>query len=264
MNALFRAGAMVVRVGRATAPAAAAHQLVATLNQAGIATAEPIDGWTADVDGFAATGWRYVAGATSGVDASAADWERVGAMVRVVHELPAGVFPDAFPRPSPTSFPWWNFAAMLEATQDQIDTAAWCGLLAAVEACDGWERPVQADTVTCHGDVHAGNIMITHGRVMLIDWDLLCTANPAWDHAALLGYAGRWGGPTWWYPAFASGYGRSFADNGLCRRLARLRDVAATLLKVQAAATSESAALEAECRLRYWRGERDAPTWHAQ
>jgi hypothetical protein len=46
--------------------------------------------------------------------------------------------------------------------------------------------------------------------------------------------------------------------------IAELRLVAATLMRVRAARSNPSAKEEAELRLRFWRGDIDAPQWHAQ
>ena len=46
--------------------------------------------------------------------------------------------------------------------------------------------------------------------------------------------------------------------------LAELRLVAATLMRVTASIADPGAGAEAERRLRYWRGDADAPAWHAQ
>jgi hypothetical protein len=45
---------------------------------------------------------------------------------------------------------------------------------------------------------------------------------------------------------------------------AELRLVAATLMRVTAALVNPDARPEAERRLRFWRGDPDAPTWTAQ
>ena len=66
------------------------------------------------------------------------------------------------------------------------------------------------------------------------------------------------------YPAFAEGYGRSLADDPLTATIASLRNVAATLMRVRAGITDEAARVEAERRLRFWRGDPDAPQWSAQ
>ncbi len=99
---------------------------------------------------------------------------------------------------------------------------------------------------------------------MLLDWDLLCVAPPAWDHAPLMTWTRRWGGEPGIYEAFAEGAGQSLRDDALAEAIAELRLVAATLMRVRAARSDPCAVDEAELRLRYWRGEADAPTWHAQ
>jgi hypothetical protein len=74
----------------------------------------------------------------------------------------------------------------------------------------------------------------------------------------------RWGGQVGIYESFAEGYGRSFRNDELGEAIAELRLVAATLMRVRAGRTNPAAAAEAELRLRYWRGDGDAPQWHAQ
>jgi hypothetical protein len=80
----------------------------------------------------------------------------------------------------------------------------------------------------------------------------------------LLTLAERWGGDVGAYPAFAAGYGVSMAEDPSARRFAELRNVAATLMRVRAGRTDPMARAEAERRLEYWRGEPEAPQWHAQ
>jgi hypothetical protein len=92
----------------------------------------------------------------------------------------------------------------------------------------------------------------------------MCAAPAGWDHAMLLTLAERWGGEAGAYRAFADGYGVSMADDVATRRFAELRNVAATLMRVRAARTDPVARSEAVRRLRYWRGEPDAPVWQAQ
>jgi Ser/Thr protein kinase RdoA (MazF antagonist) len=118
--------------------------------------------------------------------------------------------------------------------------------------------------VICHGDVHPGNVIQSPDGPVLLDWDLLCRGPVAWDHAPLLTWTRRWGGDAGIYESFADGYGISLRDDPLAEALAELRLVAATLMRVRAARQDPAAADEAELRLRYWRGEPDAPQWHPQ
>ena len=145
----------------------------------------------------------------------------------------------------------------------EIDAAARAGLDEAIVRNAAWRR-LDGAHVVCHGDVHPGNVVMTADGPVLIDWDLMCTAPAGWDHAMLLTLAERWGGDTGAYPAFADGYGESMADDVTTRRFAELRNVAATLMRVRAGRTDAVARSEAERRLRYWRGDTDAPPWQAQ
>jgi Ser/Thr protein kinase RdoA (MazF antagonist) len=118
--------------------------------------------------------------------------------------------------------------------------------------------------VICHGDVHPGNVIQSADGPVLLDWDLLCRGPAAWDHAPLMTWTHRWGGDAGIYESFAEGYGVSLRGDPLAEALAELRLVAATLMRVRAARQNPAAAAEAELRLRYWRGEPDAPQWHPQ
>jgi hypothetical protein len=79
----------------------------------------------------------------------------------------------------------------------------------------------------------------------------------------MLTWADRWGGRGGEYEAFADGYGRSMANDPAALAFAELRLVAATLMRLAAAMTNPAAIPEAELRLRYWRGDPDAPAWTA-
>lgn len=258
MNALFAAGEVVLRVGHATGPAAAAHELVSVLRAHGIPTVEPVAGLTADREGVAVTGWCRVEASDDPIE-----WRIVGAVVRRVHGIPLDAVPTGYPVPSPTSFPWWDFDALLADVGDDIDARALAGIRAALERHAGWRQAVTAAPVLCHGDVHPGNVLVGPDGPLLIDWDLLCHAAPAWDHAMLTTLASRWGGDPAVYPGFAEGYGESMADDALTQSLGELRNVAATLMRVRAGRSDPAAAAEADRRLAYWRGESDA-AWRAQ
>ena len=259
MNALYRCGPVVLRVGRATGPAAASHALVRWLREHRIPTVEPVDGLSADRDGFAVTGWRLERETRRAVD-----WRVVGGIVASIHALSPDDVPADYPVPSPTVFPWWDFDRLLDDVSTDIDAAALDGLRASVERHRGWRSKVEVDTVLCHGDVHPGNVMMTGRGPLLVDWDLMCVANPAWDHAMLANHHRRWGGDPVVYDAFASGAGGSRRDDPLTQALGELRDVAATLLRVRAGRHDAAARAEADRRLGSWRGDPAAPTWRAQ
>ncbi len=190
------------------------------------------------------------------------DWSAVGAMIRRVHGLDHREMPSSIPLPSPSALPWWDFDALVERAAGTLDRAARDGLVAAVERHRGWER--FDHTVVCHGDVHPGNVMMSVDGPVLLDWDLLCRAPAGWDHGPLMTWHERWGGDLRDLPPFASGYGRSLVDDPAAEAFAELRLVAATLMRVTAAIRNPDARREAERRLRYWRGDPDAPAWTAQ
>jgi aminoglycoside phosphotransferase (APT) family kinase protein len=257
MNALFRSDSVVIRVGRPSAPPAVALELAAILRQHGIPCPDPASEFTATAGALAATCWTLIEPSDHPVD-----WEAVGRIVAAVHALDPARVPESYPLPSPAGFPWWDFDAMLADVEPDIDRAAFRAMAATVERNRGWQR--MPDPVVCHGDVHPGNVMMTADGPVLLDWDLLCWAEPAWDHAMLITLAERWGGDRRVYPAFCRGYGRSLGADARARSLAELRNLAATLMRVRAGRTDPGAAVEAARRLRFWRGEPDAPAWRAQ
>jgi thiamine kinase-like enzyme len=122
--------------------------------------------------------------------------------------------------------------------------------------------------VVCHGDVHPGNVIQGADGPVLLDWDLRCLAPRGWDHGPLLQWSerwtDRWGGGPHAYDEFAAGYGASLRDDWMTQALAAMRMVIATLMRVRAGRTDVVAAAEAERRLRYWRGDPDAPRWEPQ
>ena len=259
MNAIYACDEVVLRVGRASAPAASSHALASMLLGAGVPTTRPIESLAADRDGFAVTAWERIE-----ISETPVDWEAVGAAVRTVHDLDAAAVPAEYPTPSPSAFPWWDFDAMLADTADHIDERPLARIRSVIDEGRWWRDAVGVDATVCHGDVHPGNVLVADRGPLLIDWDLLCVAAPAWDHAMLTTYAERWGGAPGVYAAFASGYGTSLVDDELTVTIARLRNVAATLMRVKAGLDEPSAMTEAKRRLRYWAGDPDAPAWRAQ
>jgi Ser/Thr protein kinase RdoA (MazF antagonist) len=254
MNGIFVAGGVVLRVGRATAPAEASIELASVLTRAGVRVPRPARDEGLVAGPLTVTAWERL----TLVDADP-DWRAVGAMVRRVHALPLSAVPAGFPVPRGATFPWWQFDALLAEVDDLLDPAARDGLHRVVEAHRGWD--VGAAEVLCHGDVHPGNVAMTTEGPVLLDWDLVCRAPAGWDHAPLL-RAARWGWPTRWYEEFAAGYGVSLADDPTAQALAELRLVAATLMRLRAGRADPAAMPEAQHRLAYWRGDPAAPTWH--
>ena len=117
--------------------------------------------------------------------------------------------------------------------------------------------------VVCHGDLHPQNILMRGDEVVIIDWDAICVGPAAWDHAALMPWAERYGGPNDAYPDFARGYGGDFRDAPLANDFAALRLLAATINTIISAGHNPEHAAEAETGMRYWLGDPAAPTWTA-
>ena len=255
MSAIFTTGDVVLRVATPSAPAEAALALAALLDATGVRVARPARPDVVRHDGMSVTAWERLRPI-----AEPPDWAAVGAMVARIHDLERSELPSAYPVPPAASFPWWQFATLLGEVGDLLDAPARAGIDRAIKR-HGWWTSRPADTV-CHGDVHPGNVVSTERGPVLIDWDLLCVAPAGWDHAMLLRIE-RWGGDPSAYAAFADGYGRSLADDDVAIAIAELRLVAATLMRLRAGRGDPAALPEALRRLAYWRGDHDAPTWHA-
>jgi hypothetical protein len=259
MNALYACGDVVLRVGRPSTRAELAIELAERLAELGIAVPCPMTRRVVEREGIVATAWHRIEPVADPVD-----WVAVGGIVRRVHGLRHGDLPSGYPVPSPTAFPWWDFDAVRADVAVDIDAAALAGIDRAIDRHRDWRDLVTEGAVVCHGDVHPGNVVQTADGPVLLDWDLMCTADPGWDHAMLLTLAERWGGEPHVYRDFATGYGRSLVGDPGATAFADLRNVAATLMRVRAGRTDPAARDEAERRLRFWRGDPDAPPWRAQ
>ncbi len=259
MNAVFACDDGMLRVGRPTVPAAAAIALARRLDDVGLRVPLPRSELVAELDDLTVTHWERIEPSGDPID-----WTQVGTMVARLHELERSDLPVEYPCPSPTTFPWWDFAAAFDAVSDLVDAAAGAGLSAAIERSSGWGMFDVATTAVCHGDLHGANVVQAVGGPVLLDWDLLCVAPRGWDHAPLMTAAERWGATPGEYEAFASGYGRSMRGDRDAEMFAELRLVAATLMRLRAGRSDPAAAHEAERRLRLWRGDPDAPPWRPQ
>ncbi len=189
------------------------------------------------------------------------DWREVGEMVRRVHAIDAANVPGL---PSCLDFPHWQIDAVLSDVSQLIDPHAMEGLRRCLQRWERWQVAAAEGVVVCHGDVHPGNVMPTADGPVLLDWDLRCLAPPGWDHAALMTWTERWDGEPGLYEAFADGYGRSLRGERMAEAFAELRLLVATLMRLRAGRADRAAATEAEVRLRYWRGDADAPRWTPQ
>ena len=257
MNAIFASGSVVLRVSAPNAPAEVSLDLARFWDDHGVTVPRAARDDVVVVDGLSVTAWERIDDVGAPVD-----WVGVGELVRRVHETDPRHVPASVPVPSPTAFPWWDFDSLLERAAPVLDEPARGGLVDAIERHRDWRE--FDGSVLCHGDVHPGNVLMRADGPVLLDWDLLCVAPPGWDHGPMLTLAERWGRRPGEYEEFAQGYGRSLRDDPMTVALAELRLVAATLMRVAASIADPGARPEAERRLRYWRGEPDAPPWTAQ
>ena len=276
-NAIFSAGdEVVLRVCRPTAPAEQAIWLATELERCGIRVPRAVRDAPFVVGAMAVLAVEHIVGG------AAVDWIEVGEMVARVHAIEPSEVLGRYPLPWCASFPWWDFDALLARVGASIDDAALAALRASVDRhlpVIGTARDGQL--VVCHGDVHPGNVLASDDGMVLIDWDLLCCGPVGWDHGPLMTWTERWGGAPGIYESFAEGYGRSLRGDPLAEAIAELRLVAATFMRVLAdrgdpGAAGEAAGgpgtvdaigadqTEAQRRLRWWRGDPDAPTWRAQ
>lgn len=265
MNGVFRAGPAVLRVGLAGSHAAAASQvaLAGLLHAHGIPAPEPFDGAVFDAGGRPATAWRWF----DHDPAREPDWAALGRVAARVHALDAAEVGAVVALVSPTSFPWLQ----LQPSLDALAAGTFCTppdldhLRRHWQRLQGWADEVRAaPAVVCHGDLHPNNVLVGASGWLLIDWDAVCLAPPAWDHAPLAHWADRWGGPARARAGFAQGYGADLAATALGSRLAELRLFAATVMLARRAESDARVAAEARLRLRYWAGDPDAPAWTSQ
>jgi Ser/Thr protein kinase RdoA (MazF antagonist) len=259
-NELFRIGDVVLRVGTPEIDVAAQLDLIAYLAEAGI----PVLGPQRDVlvlDGVPVTVWDYIE------PGQPVEYEQLGQAVARLHALDPSPVVELISTPPCHEAMWLDLRNNLEiaarsavVTVDDIDI-----LRRAVDELDGWQDQARKTRqVVCHGDLHPENVLMRDDSLVILDWDSICTGPPAWDHAPLLTWSERWGGDPATYATFADGYGVDLTDDSLARILAEVRLLAPTINMIIRGAASHRHATEAQTRMRYWRGEPDAPHWTPQ
>jgi Ser/Thr protein kinase RdoA (MazF antagonist) len=260
MNGIFAASdGVLLRVSRPSAPAQQAIWLAYELTRQGLRVPTYLRDEPFITDDHAVFAIEAI------VDSGPIDWQSVGEMIARLHGLAIDDLAAGFPVPFCGDFPWWDFASLMDEIGVDLDTVSRAAIKEVIESgMPLLDQQRGRQSVICHGDVHPGNVIQSDQGPVLLDWDLLCHGPAAWDHGPLMTWTGRWGGEPGIYEAFAEGYGRSLRDDPLAETIAGLRLVAATLMRIRAGRSNPSAMAEAELRLRYWRGEIDAPQWHAQ
>jgi Phosphotransferase enzyme family len=260
MNGIFAAGdEVLLRVGRPTAPPGQAVWLADQLHCRGLRVPTYVRHQPFITKEHAVFAVARID------DCGPIDWAAVGSMIAGLHATDLDEIAAGYPVPFCGDFPWWNFDALMTDVGGDLDQLSRRGLSEAIAG----SLPVLDEQrarrpMLCHGDVHPGNVIQSADGPVLLDWDLLCHGPVAWDHAPLMTWTERWGGEPGIYESFAAGYGQSMRGDQLAEAIAELRLVAATLMRVRAGRVNPAAAVEGERRLRYWRGEVDAPVWMAQ
>jgi Ser/Thr protein kinase RdoA (MazF antagonist) len=150
----------VGRLGaRSDADLAWETDLLRHLDRAGLTVPVPIPTTAGQLFADGLVVMSYVEG---GPPQTEADWRRVAAMLRQLHQLTQG-WPQ---RPG-----WRSSTDLLEAeTGTKVDLGAMPA--EGVARCRAaWARLTGRPTCVVHGDPNPGNIRITADRVAMIDWD---------------------------------------------------------------------------------------------
>ena len=97
---------------------------------------------------------------------------------------------------------------------------------------------------------------------VLIDWDLLSTATPLWDHVPLRAWSlPPWPGSADAYTAFAAGYGAIDWEASSLDVVVEMRNLAATVMKLIASASTGVIDEEAARRIEYWASPNMTARW---
>lgn len=259
VNHVFRAGDVVIRVAPRSADVSSQLALTRWLVSEGFPVAAPLTPAEV-VDGAKLSLWEYI----DADERRPIDFEQLGEVVARLHRVTPARLQDVVALPFCGDAAWLAVEqnlALAEAA-NVVDADGIAALRRSCVALRDWQDRARQDVlVVCHGDVHPQNVLMRGDDVVIIDWDQICMGPPAWDHAALMTWAERWGGTAEAYPDFACGYGADLRESSLARELATLRLVAPTINMIINGATSPTHAGEATARMRYWLGDPAAPAW---
>ena len=136
MNAIYASGPVILRVSTPNAPAEVSLELARFWLDRGVPVPRPVRDDVVAVDGLSVTAWERI---DQGIEREI-DWVRVGELVRRVHETEPGSLPRSVPLPSPTTFPWWDFDALLVRAGPALDEGARGGIMAAIDVVSGSSR----------------------------------------------------------------------------------------------------------------------------
>ena len=258
---MYRSGDVLLRVG--AGDPAPQIVLLAHLKACSLDVLTPLDLARLQVGTWWVTAWPWLDSA-AGV---AIDGERLGRTVARLHQLGAPALGMTSSLPEYRSFPWLDLQNSLStiAPSGAVTPTQLKVLIREADAlANWWIEATPYGVVTCHGDVHPNNVLVTASRQFLLDWDSICLGPPQLDHATLLTWETRWGGQPGLYSAFARGYGHDFSNDPVTVLLGRFRNLVATINMVVRSIADASVRAESQIRLRWWTGERNAPQWTPQ
>ncbi len=263
MNDVYRAGEVVLRVAPGHVDGQAQVEVAQALHEAGLPIVRPLAD-AVRVDGAVVTLWEHV----EQPEHARIDYRQVGEVIARLHGVDGDSVLPRVQVPWCGEADWLQLDVLLEraASTGVVDDGDLEVLATECDVLADWQQQAREDAlVLCHGDVHPQNLVVDReGRLVILDWDGLCRGPAAWDHAALLTWEERWGGEPGTYEAFASGYGEDLRGSPLARMLARVRLLAPTLNQIVRGRDDPRRAAEARRRMRFWRGDPDAPAWRAQ
>jgi spectinomycin phosphotransferase len=184
--------------------------------------------WT-QVDDFSVILYPFVQG-RNGFEQrlSKRQWVELGAVLKAIHStaIPSPLVP---PIPRETYSPRWRNLVLAYQVQAQAGTygdAIAADLVGFIQSKQGEisslveraERLAnilqtrQLEYVLCHGDIHAGNVLLDHDKLYIVDWDTLIIAPKERDLMFIgAGIGGVWDSPqeaAWFY----GGYGPTDID----------------------------------------------------
>lgn len=259
-NYVFRAGEAVLRVAPRSADVSGQVALARWLVAEGFPTAAPLAGPDV-VEGVQVSLWEYVP-----ADGTPIDFAQFGEVVARLHRVAPARLKEVVALPFCGDAGWLAIDRRLEQAEATgvVDAGGIDALREAALALGDWQaRARQEPQVVCHGDAHPQNLLMRGDGVVVLDWDQICLGPAAFDHAALIPWADRFGGSVHPYPDFARGYGADLRDSQLANDLAVLRLLAATLNAIISAGGNPDHVAQATARMRYWLGDPAAPTWTA-
>jgi hypothetical protein len=175
--------------------------------------------------------------------------EAVGGAVRALHEatarsLPAGV---------PTIDPFGQVRACLDWPSPWSGSTAMKELRGrADELASRWRNEIRDDPlgrVVVHGDAHAGNAMVSEGRLVLLDLEDAGVGPASWDFAPVAVGVDRYGLPSEDFDQFAAGYGAEPGAWPGHSLMCRVYELQVTCWTVRCSADSPAMAREAAVRV---------------